>query len=251
MLSAGDVATISSGPAPAAPRATPGEVHVWLASLTATPGARRALWEILDENERARALAFRFPVHRQRFVAARGTLRLILGRYLGHAPARLRLGADPNGKPVLASGALDLQFNVSHSEDLAIFAVAQGRQVGVDVERVRGDLDIEAIARRTFSALEVDALWSLPRPSRTSAFFACWTLKEAYLKARGDGLAVPLDAFAVSIGAGGPARLLEVRGAPEDPRRWSLRTLAVDGPYQAAVAVEGHDWHLRQWRWTG
>lgn len=252
MPSAGDVSAMSTWPAPpAAPRTALGEVHVWLASLTAAPGSTQSCWEILDADERARALAFRFPLHRRRFVVARGTLRLILGQYLGQPPARLRLRAAANGKPVLAGNAPDLRFNVSHSEDLALFAVTQARAVGVDIERVQEDLEIEEIARRSFAAVEVDALLSLPPASRTPAFFACWTLKEAYLKARGDGLAVPLDGFAVSISPRGPAQLLDVRGAPGEPHRWSLRALALDGPYQAAVAVEGHDWNLRQWRWTG
>jgi 4'-phosphopantetheinyl transferase len=230
----------------------PAEVHVWLAALTATPDTSRALWEILDADERARALAFRFSLHRERFLVARATLRLILGRYLGQPPAGLPLRVGANGKPILASSVEDLRFNVSHSEDRALFAVAQAREVGVDIERVRDDPEIEEIARRTFSAREVDALLSLPVAARRSAFFACWTLKEAYLKARGDGLALPLDAFDVSIGGvEGPARLLDVRGAPGEPDRWALRALALDGPYQAALAVEGHDWTLRQWRWTG
>jgi 4'-phosphopantetheinyl transferase len=235
---------------PASPRTAPAEVHIWLASLTATPGSLRSCWEILDENERARALAFRFPRPRERFVIARGILRQILGRYFRQPPASLRLATEAHGKPFLADNVLDLRFNIAHSEDLALVAVSQAREVGVDVERVREHLEVEAIARHSFSRVEVDALLKLPPPLRGGAFFACWTLKEAYLKARGDGLTLPLDAFAVSVGTPGPARLLDVRGTPEEAPRWSLRTLPLDGPYRAAVAVEGHDWSLRRWRWT-
>jgi 4'-phosphopantetheinyl transferase len=236
---------------PTVPRAAPAEVHVWLADLATTPSTRHSLWHVLEENEKARALAFRFPVHRERFVVARGTLRLILARYLDEAPARLRFETRSYGKPILAGHDRDLRFNVSHSEDVALYAVTEAREVGVDIERMREDLPIEEIARHSFSPAEREALLDLPMAQRRPAFFACWTRKEAYLKARGEGLSLPLDAFDVSIDVRGAAQLLDVRGAPGERHRWTLRAITLDGPYQATVAVEGHDWSLRQWQWTG
>jgi 4'-phosphopantetheinyl transferase len=215
-----------------------------------TQGSRDTHWEVLDEDERARARAFLFPQHRQRFIAARGTLRLILAQYLAQAPADLRFETGRHGKPALAPGTLDLRFNVSHSDDLALYAVSEGREVGVDLERIREDLSVEDIARRSFSRSEVEGLLSLPPPARTSAFFACWTLKEAYLKARGEGLTAALDGFAVPIGPVGPAGAIAVQDALGEPYRWSVRALTIEEPFRAAVAAEGHGWTLRRWRWA-
>lgn len=226
-------------------------VEVWIAALDELPTAGPALWATLDDGERRKAQAFYFPRDRQRFVSGRAVLRLLLARYLQTEPQRITLQYGPHGKPALPREcAHDLSFNLSHSDGLAVYPFARGRRVGVDVERVREDgVAIDEIARRAFTPGEVRTLAALPAAVRLQAFFAGWTRKEAYLKARGDGLNFPLDRFEVSLAPDDPPRLLEVHGEPAESERWSLATLETPWGYAAAVAVEGHGWRLRCRRW--
>lgn len=217
------------------------DVHVLSASLDVPVDLRRPLWASLSPDERARAERFRFAVHRDRFVVARALLREILGVFLGVAPGRLAFDYGARGKPSLARpfAAEDLRFNLSHADGLALYAITRGREVGVDVEPVRPLPDAERIAARFFSAREQAALRSLAAPERAEAFFACWTRKEAFLKATGDGLSRPLDAFDVSVLPGLPARLERVEGEPHEAGRWSLAEVRPDLGYMGAVAVAG------------
>jgi 4'-phosphopantetheinyl transferase len=189
---------------------------------------------LLDAGERARAERFVFERHRRRFTAARGLLRETLAAELGGDPAALRFEYGPRGKPRLAAGSDDgLRFNVSHSGELLLIALARGAELGVDVEAVRPDIDHAAIARRFFSACEQAALLALPDPLRARGFFAIWTRKEAYVKLLGGGLSIPLDGFDVSLDE--PARLL--RGAAGVTL---LRAEAPDG-FLAALAMAPAD----------
>ena len=227
-------------------------VHVWLAGLDGMKESIPGFRDTLADDERERAQAFCLPRDRDRFILARGILRALLARYLGADPQEIRLRYERHGKPALApeSALLGLSFNLSHSDGLALFAITRGRRVGVDVERVREDeLSLTEIARRSFAPREARTLTALPAPARPRAFFACWTRKEAYLKARGDGLMFPLDRFDVSLAPGDPPRLLEVRGEPAESARWSLAALDAPPGYEAALAVEGRGWQLRCWRW--
>lgn len=239
-------------PAPAKPTPEGGEVHVWLACLDRRPSLIERLSRTLAPDERARAGRFYFQKDREHFIIARGVLRDILGRYLDVSPGRLRFGYNSYGKPALngehAGGAL--RFNLSHSHGLALYAVTSGREVGVDLERVRADLADESIAEHYFSPPEVAALRALPPHLRVEAFFNCWTRKEAYIKARGEGLSLPLDRFAVSATPGEPARLLSVEGAPQEVSRWSLRELSCAPGYVGALAAEAGGWLLKCWRWS-
>ncbi len=212
----------------------PGEnqVQVWQVDVEAAACER--LWPVLTEAERARARAFHFPDDRRRFTVARGVLRLLLGRCLDRDPAGVPLATGPHGKPHLAGHAL--HFNVAHSHGVALIALASDRRVGVDVERIRHDLDVLGLAARAFAPPEAAALRALPPRDRTGAFFACWARKEAYVKATGLGLSLPLDAFTVPL-------------APD--AGWSVRDLAAAPGYAAAVAAEGHGWRLACRRWDG
>jgi len=215
-----------------------GEVHVWQAGLDA--GCQLpALSATLAEDERVRAGRFHAPKDRDHFIAARGLLRAILARYLGTSPAALCFTYGPRGKPMLAadSNPGDLRFNLAHSRGLALYAVIRGREVGVDVEHIaaRGEA---GIADRFFSPREAATLRSLPAALRRDAFYVCWTRKEAYIKARGDGLALDLSQFDVSIAPGEPAALLRHEGEP-NASRWSLTALDVAPGYAAALCVEG------------
>ncbi|HEY0378614.1 MAG TPA: 4'-phosphopantetheinyl transferase superfamily protein [Pyrinomonadaceae bacterium] len=222
------------------------EVHVWHADLDRTAERMPDLLQTLTPDEREKAGRFRFRKDRDRFVVARGLLRAILGDYLQVRPRQLRFTYGPHGKPSLPSefGRGALQFNLSHSQGQALYAVACRRRVGVDIEQVRSDFTCLEIAQRFFSSREVDVLRSLPPEKQTEAFFNCWTRKEAYIKARGEGLSLPLDQFSVSLAPGEPAALLSC-GESQEPSRWSLRGLEVGPGFVAALAVEGHDYRLK------
>jgi 4'-phosphopantetheinyl transferase len=249
-------ADLAWGEPPADLALAPGEVHVWCAALDRPAGEVRALARLLSTDERDRAERFHFERDRARFVAGRATLRLILAGYTHAGPEGLVLRQGRQGKPALVGepGALAeagaLHFNVSHSEGVALYAFALGRQVGVDVEHVRPVDDAEQIAARFFSPAECAALAMLPPDARLQAFFTCWTRKEAYVKAIGEGLSRPLEGFAVSLAPGEAAALLHVEGDPDEARRWRLEALAPAQDYVGALAAEGHGWRLACWRFT-
>lgn len=220
---------------------TPGVVHVWATALDRDPAALPRLRDNLTDDESARADRFHFERDARRFVVARAMLRDVLGAYLGVAPRVVRFGYGPRDKPALAPplDATGVQFNVSHSGEIALYALTLHRQIGVDVEQVRPLADLDALARRNFSRAECAALFALPPARRPPAFFACWTRKEAYVKALGDGLSHPLDAFTVSFAIGEPARVLDIAGDAVAAGRWTLAAVDVGAGYQAAVAVDG------------
>lgn len=227
------------------------EVHVWLLALDQSPSRIQSLMAILSADEQNRANRFHFQRDRDHFIVARGTLRTILGRYLGKEPEALRFSYTYYGKPALEKEfeGESLRFNLSHSHGLALLAVTRDREIGVDIERVRAGMADEQIAERFFSDKEVGVLRGLPRDLQDRAFFDCWTRKEAYIKARGEGLSMPLALFDVSLAPGEPAALIETRGEPLESERWSMRELIADPDFAAAIAVEGNDWSLRCWRW--
>jgi 4'-phosphopantetheinyl transferase len=227
------------------------EVHVWRASLELPSSQVRRLQRNLSEEELERAKRFHFQRHQSHFIAARGLLRTILGRYLKTEPRRLHFRYGVKGKPELAGDASrqTLYFNISHSHDLALYAITYGREIGVDVERIRPDVESEKIAERFFSPREAATLRDLPAEVRQEAFYTCWTRKEAYLKAIGEGITLRLDQFEVSIVPGEPAALLSINGDPREASYWSLRELAPEPGYVGALAVKGHNWDLRCWRW--
>ena len=227
------------------------DVHVWRASLKQPPERGRQLAQTLSCDEMMRAERFRFERDRRRFVVGRGVLRTILGRYLGVEPGQMQFRYDPRGKPHLAEavGGCGLQFNLAHSHELALYAFTRDREIGVDLEYVRPMPDAEEIAARFFSTRENAVFRVLPKSQKLEAFYNCWTRKEAYLKAIGDGLARPLDQFDVSLAPGDPAMLLHVEGDPLETARWSLQALTPAVGYVAAVAVEGRGWRLACWQW--
>ena len=221
------------------PTLAPDQVHVWRGWLDPPDPAARRLADMLLPDERDRGDRYRFPRDARRFAVARGLLRCLLGRYLGMAPGQLRFSYLPQGKPYLApdQGA-SLAFNVTHADDLGLFAVALDRRVGVDVERLQAIPEMASIAAQQFSPEEYARWLATAGDEKTAAFYRCWTLKEAYLKALGDGLARPLREFSVSLAHGGPDGLLDTR-EPDEGRRWMLRGFSPHPGYAAALAVEG------------
>jgi len=228
------------------------QVHVWRADLDQPPSQMDRFLRTLSADERARAGRFHFQKDREHFIAARGALRAILGLYLNRAPQCLSFCYGEHGKPalMLQPGEDPIRFNVSHSRGVALYAITCGREIGIDLECMRSDLEVEQLAERFFSYQEIATLRKLPASMRRSAFFRCWTRKEAYIKARGEGLSLPLDQFDVSLLPGEPAALLHTRPDSNEALRWSLQELT-PGPsgYVAALAVEGHDVSLALWRW--
>ena len=223
------------------------DVHVWRATLTWPEAAAHRLEQCLAADERDKMERFRFEKDRRRYLVGRGLLRSLLGRYLDVAPQELRFETTAAGKPHLATGQGQLQFNLAHSGEYVLIAIADGRAVGIDVEEVRDDFDAGEIAAHFFSLAEQRELEALTGRAKIEAFFECWTRKEAYVKARGEGLSLPLDQFDVSLLPGGAARLIATRPDAAEARRWQLSGIDVADGYKAALAVEGQRCTLRFW----
>lgn len=226
-----------------------GEVHVWRASLDVDEGALADHAAFLSDDERERAGKFHFPKDHNHFVAARAILRLLLSRYLRRQPGEIRFAYAPRGKPLLEQNPTDLRFNLAHSHGWAIFGFAAGAEIGVDIEYRGRAIAGEDIAERFFSREEVAALRALPSAGRTAAFFNCWTRKEAFVKATGEGIAYGLDQFAVSLTPGEPAKLLSTRFDPAEASRWTLCHVEPGPGYVGAIAVQGPIARLRCWQW--
>jgi 4'-phosphopantetheinyl transferase len=214
-----------------------GVVRVWQARLVLDPITFAKAVATLDTRERERAESFKYELDRARFIAGRGWLRWLLGRYMSVAPEHVSIEPDENGKPFLAGEAgRRLQFNASNSGDLALYAFTRAGLVGVDLEKVQDDFPVLEVADRFFSKPERKRLAGLPPADRPRAFYECWTRKEAYLKAIGVGLALPLDQFSVTFGPGTLARLSSATDRRLG-RRWSVHPVAVASGYEAAVVV--------------
>ncbi len=243
-------------PSPAAPSPaaqiplSSDQVHIWQAHLDLPAELLAQLRATLSIDEQRRADRFHFERDRHRFTAGRGILRNILSRYSGIKPALLEFSYSPRGKPALRSDSAGgaLNFNLSHSGGLALYAVTRHRQIGIDLEILRPMPDAEKIAARFFSANESAALGHLPPTHKQEAFFLCWTRKEAYLKAVGQGL-TGLDDVEVSLTPGEPAKILSISGDIKEASRWSLQHLTPASGCVGAVAVEGHGFSLSCWQW--
>jgi 4'-phosphopantetheinyl transferase len=220
------------------------DVHIWRAPLDLEPNRVAVLRRYLSKDEIGRIDRFHFAHLRAHATVSRGLLRVLLGRYLQVEPEEVRFGYNGYGHPSLVAPATahSLRFNVAHSGSLVLYAFALARSVGIDIERIQVALDYERIAASTFSPLENELLGALPANQRREAFFHCWVRKEAYIKAHGLGLSMPLDRFAVTLAPDEPAKLLHAEG--EDAAIWSLQELAPAPGYAAAAAIEGQSWRL-------
>jgi 4'-phosphopantetheinyl transferase len=222
---------------PALPR---DEIHIWHQELSGELSAIDTFARLLSAEEIQRASRFRFANDRNQYIVARGTLRVLLGSYRNVPPQDLRFAYSEYGRPYLIgdSPPQALEFNVSHSGGIALLAFAQERKIGIDVEKVRRNFATGEIAERFFSTAERAALRELPQEQRHEAFFRCWTRKEAFIKALGEGLSHPLDQFDVSLAPGAPAALLATRPDPKEVGRWTLWNIQTPGDYAAALAAE-------------
>ncbi len=218
------------------------EVHIWCASLDALATQYMQFWQMLSEDEQTRAQRFRFEIHRQRFVVGRGILRMLLSRYLHITPELIAFSYLANGKPFFMplESEQTIEFNVSHSHELALFAFTREQAIGVDIEYMDAFPDTQAIVNSFFSSQEQKAFFALPTSKQTAAFFAAWTRKEAYLKACGDGLSLPLSQFEVSMEPEQEARILAIGGKRDEAKHWFLQDIALSiSDYKGAVVLQG------------
>lgn len=227
------------------------QIDIWRIHIDGQEVGLQHYRRLLSSEEAQRADRFYFEEHRRRFTWARAAMREILSRYIGLAPQQLAFSYGTAGKPEL-SGELErtgIKFNLSHSNDIGLLAVTRGLAVGIDIELINSKFASDEIAECFFSASEIRHLRALPPAERVDAFFACWTRKEAYIKALGEGLSVPLDSFEVAFGPGIAAALLQVRADPCELTRWSMYDLDTVTGYKAALVVEGREHRLHHVKW--
>jgi 4'-phosphopantetheinyl transferase len=199
---------------------------------------------VLDRDEQLRAERFVFDRDRRRFIASHTATRVILGRTLGCDPLALRFAIGERGKPRLIDPPIDVRFNLAHSGERALVAVAVGREVGVDIEQSREIDDLLAVAATVFSPNEQTELRRMPKAEQHEVFFRIWTRKESFIKARGDGIHFPLAGFDVSAASAGAQLLLACAAAPGDMVRWTTRALPAEAGYTAAITVEGSGFEI-------
>lgn len=215
------------------------DVHLWRASLDLPAPVVLEFRQYLSSSELYKASRFRYRIHRSRYIARHAILRLILQRYLEIPPAEIIIENRDYGKPMLASlHDSSICFNLSSSHNMALFAIACQREVGVDIERIKPAIASEPIAELFFSSLETSTLRALPADMQVKAFFDCWTRKEAYIKALGTGLSLELNSFDVSLEPGKPAKLLYTRHDPGRENHWFMESLDTGADYSSALVVE-------------
>ena len=228
-----------------------GRIDVWRARLD-EPSNAASEAIVLSADEIARAGRLHFDKDRIHFTRCRSAVRNLLANYLDTPAADIRFEYPTNGKPQLATeqNPRGLQFNVSHAAGMALIAVGSVHRLGVDVEKIRSDVDTNSLAERFFSLRERIGLQALPDHLRVPGFFACWTRKESFLKATGDGLSFPLADFSVTTHPDLDPALEEIRGDTEVRKQWFLADLSVVDGYRAAVAVEGVFSRLETYSWN-
>lgn len=225
------------------------QVDIWRIPLDRYPASAEWADSTLSADESERAARFHFEKDRHRYILAHACLRDILSRYLHCGPKQILFSTNKYGKPELLSNQ-EMDFNLSHSGGYVLIAVTLGHKVGVDVEHFRMNLEHEKIARRFFSQAENQEFSAIPHEQKVVAFFNCWTRKEAYIKAHGLGLSLPLDSFDVSFAPNDPPVLRATRPDPTEARKWTLLSLDVHPEHAGALAVEGRDLKFRYWDWT-
>jgi 4'-phosphopantetheinyl transferase len=225
-------------------------VHVWATNLDLSASALQSFANTLSPNESERASRFHFERDRNRYIAGRGLLRTVLGKYLQLSPVEVPLVYGPNGKPLLqtAGSRTTIHFNLAHSQNLALLAVTNAGQIGIDVEAVRPLSDAHELVDRFFSTHESAAFESVPEAQKPAAFFNLWTRKEAWLKATGEGIGHLLNKVEVSFLPGEPAKLLNL--PHNSTSRWTLTDLVPASGFAAALAVASSTPILSCWRWS-
>ncbi len=214
------------------------EVHLWAVRFEASEDLFERCHRWLDPGERERAARFHFARHARAYILGRSALRALIGAYLGLQPETVPFRYGAKGKPAVDLEAAGFSFNFSNSGPFGLYAFTRGCELGVDVEETRPVPDIENIAARFFARAEIADLMSLPEAERPPAFFRCWTRKEAYIKAVGDGLSVPLDSFRVTLLPSEPARMTHLNGSEESARGWTLQDVSPTREHTGALAYQ-------------
>lgn len=221
-----------------------GDVHVWFVELTADIDTVEACTHCLSEEEKVRASRFRMEHLSTDFVLSHGALRALLGCYLDTSPERIVFAQGPRGKPRVSYPGAELKFNMAHAGRFAAYALGVDCEVGIDIEAIRPMPDQESVVRRFFSREECEDWLAFDIAERNEAFFRCWTRKEAFIKALGEGLSKPLDSFRVSLLPEAPAASVYVAGDPAATAKWSLHSLVPAEGYVAALAVPMPQCHV-------
>ena len=230
-----------------APKLSGGEVHIWRVDLDMPDDRWQALTSLLSDNEHAKAQRFHFAKHRRRHTVSHAALRILLGQYLARPPRDIDFRHNAHGKPRLAGEGQRIKFNLSHTEDIMLAAFVLDSEVGIDIEAVTRHVDYMGVGQRWFSALESHTLQSLPEQERVDAFFRAWCRKEAYIKARGEGMSHPLQRFSVALDKHGP-RLVEHLDDNRETSRWTFIDIDVAKNYRATVVAETANWQVDCYR---
>ncbi|GJL65457.1 MAG: 4'-phosphopantetheinyl transferase [Nitrospirales bacterium] len=227
-------------------------MHIWKVGLTPHEDHFPKLLSLLSPDECTRAQRFKFQEHRQAFIAAHSALRLIMSRYLLVEAQSLVFSQGPQGKPFLNEPFADppLLFNLSHTQHVALYAFALNREVGIDLEYKHRNISYQSLIERICSEKEKAHIMSHAPPDQKQVFLACWTRKEAYVKATGKGLSFPLQTITVSLPPTTPTALLEVAEDVLEPLRWTMHEIQVDLDHVAALVVAGHSWNPVYWEWS-
>jgi 4'-phosphopantetheinyl transferase len=219
------------------------DVHLWRAYLPNHQHELENLLATLSPDEVDRANHFRFPKHRERFIIARGLLRQILGLYTGAQPTEIEFSYNAHGKPYLSRNLLNLHFNTSHSEDMAVYSLSQRREIGIDIEKVEPNFKIN-VAKRFFNSDEFTHLMSRPQNKQATEFYALWSRKESIIKALGQGLFTPMESFSVLQ----KSEYCSVNHHNEE-YHFHLANFNAHPDYQAAFAVQAPIKNIYYWEW--
>ncbi|HFA51609.1 MAG TPA: 4'-phosphopantetheinyl transferase superfamily protein [Bacteroidetes bacterium] len=235
-------------PPPADFKLAPSEAHLWRVGLDIPPSRQSSFWDILSDDEKQRANRFRFEKDKRRYIAGRAVLRNLLAQYLNKKPAEIHFRYGPQGKPFSENG-LSLKFNLSNSAHLALIGFVLNDELGVDLEDAGREVETTLVAKHFFSKKETERLLALPAHQQQTAFYNCWTRKEAFIKAKGDGLSFPLDQFEVSLRPNEKAELLATYWDEKEKEKWSLFSVAPMDGFVGALAVEGKIKKVKYWDW--
>lgn len=214
------------------------EAHVWLVNIDQQTHKINNYWRVLNSEEQQKANLFKFEKDRSCYIIARAVLRILLGNYLAKPPESIVFKTIKNGKPFVYNSK-DVQFNISHSKNCILLGFVKKHQIGIDVEYTKRPIEVELIAKSFFAEEEVNNLLALDKCYQNEAFYNCWTRKEAFIKALGDGLAFPLNEFVVSLDCEKTAILLNTKWNEKEKENWTLEAIQVQKNYTAAMAIKG------------
>ncbi|MGI9549671.1 MAG: 4'-phosphopantetheinyl transferase family protein [Aurantibacter sp.] len=223
-------------------------IHVWTKNFGAVQHETERLIHLLNDHEKIRANKFKFPKDRQRFIVSRAVLKVLLGRYLDENPQEIEFEYGAYGKPEVKVPS-SVNFNISHAGNMVVLGFVKNYTIGVDVEIVKNDFDVVELAENFFSQDEIRALSNTNENERFRAFYRCWTRKESFIKAVGQGLSYPLDSFAVSLDDDHSAEFLKINGIPDPQKNWRLHSFIPADGYIAALSINGNPKTIQFFDW--